>query len=222
MDFSKTDVTTGEGIPNTKVEVYTDKDEKIFEGVTDENGNITIEDLFVGKFYIVETECATGYKLSDEKVYFEIKEDGEIVKANMTNEKIKSKIKIHKVDEENNSLSGVTFGIFDTNDNLVYKGVTDENGLIEIELEYGSYYYQELESLNDYELNSEKHFFEVKEDGQVLEFTMTNKKKEIEVIVPDTGVNDISVLEVIASVLIIIGLGGLCYVIIKSFGKNQK
>lgn len=220
LDFSKTDVTTGKGIPNTKIEIYTENDEKIFEGVTDKDGNITIEDLFVGKFYIVETECATGYKLSNEKVYFEIKEDGEIVKANMTNEKIKSKIKIHKVDEENNSLSGVTFGIFDTNDNLVYKGVTDENGLIEVELEYGSYYFQELESLNDYELNSEKHFFEVKEDGQVIEFTMTNKKKEIKV--PDTGENDISILKILAYVLIVMGLGGLGYVIIKSFGKSQK
>ena len=49
---------------------------------------MTITDLFPGTFYIKETEAATGYQISNEKVYLEITEDGEIVKANMTNELI--------------------------------------------------------------------------------------------------------------------------------------
>lgn len=92
LEFTKTDVTTGKEIPNTKVEIYHIKDddtsELIFMGITDENGKIVINDLFVGKYFIVETEPTTGYLLSDEVVPFEIKENGEIVKANMTNEKI--------------------------------------------------------------------------------------------------------------------------------------
>lgn len=88
IEFTKTDLATGEVIPNTKIEIYTDKDELIFTGVTDENGKVTITDLFPGTFYIKEIEAATGYQISDEKVYFEITEDGEIVKANMTNELI--------------------------------------------------------------------------------------------------------------------------------------
>ena len=88
LNFSKTDVSTGKGIPNVKFKIFTEDDKLVFEGVTDENGKIKIDDLFVGKFYIVETEAASGYRISDEKTYFEIKENGEIVKANMTNEKI--------------------------------------------------------------------------------------------------------------------------------------
>ena len=88
IEFTKTDLATGEVIPNTKIEIYTDKDELVFTGVTDENGKVTITDLFPGTFYIKETEAATGYQISDEKVYFEITDDGEIVKANMTNELI--------------------------------------------------------------------------------------------------------------------------------------
>lgn len=208
LEFSKNDLTTGKGIPNTKVEIYTENDEMVYEGITDENGKIVIENLFVGKFYIVETDPATGYKLNDEKVYFEIKEDGEVVKANMTNEKIKSKIRIHKVDADGNPLEGVTFGIYDLDGNLIYQGITDVNGYFEIELEYGSYYYKELATLDGYELDLNMYFFNVVEDGQVIDFTNINTKVEIEV--PDTYVTDSKMLDILGIILM---LGGVTYLI---------
>ena len=52
----------------------------------------------MGKYYIIETEAATGYRLSEEKVLFEVKENGEIVKANMTNEKKKGTLEFTKQD----------------------------------------------------------------------------------------------------------------------------
>ena len=56
--------------------------------ITQEDGKIVVDNLFVGKFYIIEKNPASGYQYSEEKVFFEIKENGEIVKANMTNEQI--------------------------------------------------------------------------------------------------------------------------------------
>ena len=38
--------------------------------------------------YIIETRAADGYQITNEKVYFEIQKDGEIVKANLKNEKV--------------------------------------------------------------------------------------------------------------------------------------
>lgn len=87
LEFTKTDV-AGDPLPNTKIEIYTENDEKIFEGYTDESGRIIIKDLPVGKFYILEKEAPAGYILNDEKQWFEIKEDGEIIKSTMVNEKI--------------------------------------------------------------------------------------------------------------------------------------
>ena len=87
LEFTKTDI-AGDPLPHTKIEIYTENDVKIFEGVTDENGKIVIKDLPVGKFYILEKEAPEGYILNDEKQWFEIKEDGEIVKSTMVNEKI--------------------------------------------------------------------------------------------------------------------------------------
>ena len=96
LEFTKTDLVSGKPIPNTLIEIYLDKELEdgttestlIFSGLTDENGQIIIKDLFIGKGHIIEKESATGYQITDEVIEFEIKENGEIVKANLTNEQI--------------------------------------------------------------------------------------------------------------------------------------
>ena len=210
LDFSKKDLTTGKEIPNVKLEVYTENDELIYSGITDENGKITIEDLFVGKFYIVETEPATGYKLSDEKVYFEVKENGEIVKAEMTNEKITGSLEFTKEDlSTGEALPNTLIEVYNAEtDELVFSGRTDENGKIVIEnLEYGKYYILEKEAPEGYKLNPDRMYFEILEDGQVIKSVM---KDEI-VDVPNTDINDYHIIDIIGLVFIIGGIGFLIY-----------
>ena len=179
LEFSKTDLTTGKGIKNTKVKVYTEDDKLVFTGITDKNGKIVIKNLFVGKFYIVETEAATGYRLSDEKVYFEITEDGKVVKANMTNEKIKGTLEFTKQDLSNDeALPNTLIEIYNAEtDELVFSGRTDEEGKIVIkDLEYGKYYILEKEAPEGYTLNDEKMYFEILEDGKIVKSTMKDEK----------------------------------------------
>ena len=178
LEFSKSDLTSGKEIPNVKIEVFTEDNELIYSGITDEKGNITIEHLFAGKFYIIETEPATGYKLNNEKVYFEIKEDGQVVKATMTNEKIKGNLEFTKEDlTTGNPLPNALIEIHNINDELIFSGKTDENGKIIIkELEYGKYYILEKTAPEGYVLNEEKVYFEILEDGKVVKATMTNEK----------------------------------------------
>ena len=175
LEFTKTDLTTSDPIPNVEFNIYTDKDELVFSGLTDKDGKIIIKDLFVGKYYIVETNTIDGYVLSDEKVYFEIKENGEVVKANMTNRKITSTLQITKIDEDNNKIAGVKFGIYDLEDNLISEHITDENGYIEVELVYGKYYFKELATLNHFVITDEKIYFEVVEDKAIIKNTIINK-----------------------------------------------
>ena len=54
LEFSKIDISTSEPLPNTTIEIYTEDDELIYTGITDENGNITIDDLKVGRYYLLE------------------------------------------------------------------------------------------------------------------------------------------------------------------------
>lgn len=92
LEFTKTDLVTGEPLPNTKIQIFTNNDgeerQLVFEGYTDESGKIVIDDLFVSKFVLYEVEAPESYILNPEPMEFEIKENGEIIKADMTNEKI--------------------------------------------------------------------------------------------------------------------------------------
>ena len=175
LEFTKTDLSTSESIPNTWIEVYTENDVLIFSGRTDNNGQITIRDLKCGRYYILEREASEGYLLNTEKMYFEILENNQIVKATMTNEKMKSTIQIHKVDEKGQALSGVKIGIYQDNGTLLGEYITDKYGNIELELEYGKYYFQELETIEGYVLNTKKVDFSVTENGTIIEKSLVNE-----------------------------------------------
>ena len=88
LEFTKTDFSESKTLPNTTIEIYSEDDILIFSGKTDENGKIVIDKLPIGKFYILEKEAPEGYKINEEKMWFEIKADGEIIKSTMKDEQI--------------------------------------------------------------------------------------------------------------------------------------
>lgn len=219
MEFTKTDLVTGEVISNTIIEIYTENDELIFSGKTDENGKVVIEDLKVGKYYIVETDPATGYVLNEEKVYFEITENGEVVKANMTNKPITGTLEFTKTDiSTSEPLPNTLIEIYNENDELVFSGKTDEEGKIIIEeLRYGKYYIIEKEAPEGYTINPERMYFEITEDGEIVKATMTDEKI---VEVPNTFKNDDLTLGMVG--LIILGSGVAICGTIKNKRKKNK
>ena len=194
LEFTKTDLISGDVIPNTIVEIYTENDECIFVGNTDSNGKITINNLPIGKFYILEKEPATGYVLTEDKVFFEVKENGEIIKATMTNKPIIGSLEFTKIDiSTSDPLPNTLIQIFTEEGELVLEERTDELGMIIIdELKFGKYYILEKEAPDGYILNEEKMFFEIKTDGEIVKATMVNEKVIIEV--PITGINEYPVI----------------------------
>ncbi|MBQ3414470.1 MAG: Cys-Gln thioester bond-forming surface protein [Clostridia bacterium] len=212
IEFTKTDLVNGEVIPNTIIEIYTENNELIFTGTTDEKGKVVVDELKVGKYYILEKEAATGYVITDEIVYFEIKDNGEIVKAEMKNKPITGTVEITKQDiSTSEPLPNTLIEVYNDKDELIFSGRTDENGKITIEdLRYGKYYFIEKEAPEGYTLNPERMYFEIQEDGEIVKCTMVDEKVVIEV--PSTGVNDYHIIELVGSLIILSGIGVIVYV----------
>ena len=194
--------------------IYTEDDVLMGTYTTDDKGMVIIKDLPLSngkRYYILEKQTSdSSYLLNEEKMYFEINENGEVVKANMKNEKIKGSLEFTKVDlSTSNPIPNTKIEIYnaDTNE-LIYSGLTDKNGKIIIDnLEYGRYYIKEVETASpDYILNTEKMYFEIRENGEVVKSTMTNEKVEM----PKTFNTDLTSSIIIISTAVL-GLGLLIY-----------
>ena len=210
LEFTKTDFSESKTLPNTTIEIYTENDELIYSGKTDSNGKIIIDELPANqKFYILEKEAPEGYKINEEKMYFEIKENGEVVKCSMKDEDITGTLEFTKVDiSTDEPLPNTLIQIFDENDKLIYEGRTDENGMITIDkIKYGKYYILEKEAPEGYKLNPDKMWFEILEDGSIIKSVMKDEIIEV----PNTGISDSKVMDVIGLVFIIGGIGFIIY-----------
>lgn len=94
--LEKSDITTGELLPNTGVHILDENKQVVIEGKTDEKGTFTFRQLPKGRYYFQEFEAPEGYQIDKTPVKFEIKEDGEIIKVSMTNKKIVRVVSIPK------------------------------------------------------------------------------------------------------------------------------
>ena len=114
LEFTKLDFSNDNPLPNTLIEIYTENDELVFSGRTDEEGKIIIERLPQGKYYILEKEAPEGYELNPEKMYFEIKEDGEVVKSIMKDKQIVKVPNTEANDTKELLISGITLMLIGT------------------------------------------------------------------------------------------------------------
>ena len=179
LELTKKDVSDGALIPNCGVKIL-DKDGKVVvQSKTDENGVIVFEHLEYGDYFYREYDAPEGYVLDETAYPFSIKEDGEIVKAEMTNRKIEGTLELTKKDvADEKALPNAGFRIYDEEGNVVAEGKTDKNGVAVFKLTYGKYSYQEYDAPEGYQIDDSLFPFEIKKDGEIVKAEMTNQKKE--------------------------------------------
>ena len=98
---------------------------------------------------------------------------------------------------------------YDINDNLILSERTNEYGNIIIkDLPYGKYYYLEKEAPEGYEVNNEKHYFEILEDNVIIKDTLSDEIIKV----PDTY-KSYSPLIIVVKILL---LGGYLVIIKKN------
>lgn len=88
VEIEKTDVSTGKPLPDTGIEILDEGKNVLVQTRTDEEGKATFDALPTGRYFFREFDAPKGYRIDETPFPFEIREDGEIIKCEMTNEKI--------------------------------------------------------------------------------------------------------------------------------------
>ncbi|OUB05816.1 adhesin [Bacillus thuringiensis serovar yunnanensis] len=87
LEISKVDIADGNNkLPNAEFSIFNEKGEEVVKGKTDQNGIAKFK-LPYGKYTYKETFAPDGYFLNEEIFSFEIKEDGQIIKHTVKDQK---------------------------------------------------------------------------------------------------------------------------------------
>ena len=144
---------------------------------SNEDGKINLKGLEHGKYMVEEVSTLWNYVLNKEPLYFEIKENGQAVKLEMENKKIRANVELIKIDADTKRpLEGGVFELWN-GEKLVGEYTTNKDGKISLEgLEAGIYYWKEVKAPNNYILDEDKALnFEIIEDGKTITTTVENK-----------------------------------------------
>ncbi|EGT3601831.1 hypothetical protein FT888_17010, partial [Clostridium perfringens] len=169
LDFTKTDVTTGNTIDGAKVKIT---------GLEEQNKHINMEftsskegNRFIlpeGKFEFEEILAPEGYRINKEVGTFEIK-DGEITKANLKDERKQGDLEFTKTDvTDGKVIEGAKVkitAIEGLSKGKVIEFTSSKDGN-KFTLDEGKYTFEEVLAPNGYRLNKEVGTFEIK-DGQI-------------------------------------------------------
>lgn len=172
--YAKEDIVSADGLDT----VYHKAGDKVATIVTNDKGIARVDDLPLGKYYLVETKTIDGFVLDDTPIESDlsyIDQNTKVVFAGMdvTNERQKVQITVTKTDSETKeALEGAVFGLFAKEDIVnkdgkvivkadtqIERTVTGKDGKAAFtsDLPLGQYYVKEIEAPKGY-VKSDKIF----------------------------------------------------------------
>lgn len=162
--------------------IYTRDEEGQEELKTDKNGEIVLETLETGKFYLVE-KSPNEYYENIGRVEIIVAEKDMVNPVIIRNDRINKfgKLIINKKDAYTyEPIKDVEIRILDEDKTELGIYATDDAGQISVELPYGKYFYQELKVDKRYRLDSREH--EVSVDKEVVEKEFLNESTFLKII----------------------------------------
>jgi len=157
--------------------------------ITDENGQAIFDSLYLGKYYLKEVETNDNHVLNNEVIYFEINEDNRSIKIEVHNEHKRGILEFLKTDIDNEPIPNTLISIYTTAGELIFNGMTNENGKIIIDdLFIGNFYIIEIAAADGFILDSDKTPFKITYHGEVVRISMINER----VAIPDAGLDTIN------------------------------
>ena len=224
--YAAEDIVSPDGLDT----VYYEKDELVDTIVTDDKGIAMIENLPLGRYYLVETKTLEGFVLDATPIEADLSyvdQNTSVVYAGMsvTNARQKVQITVVKTDAETKeTLEGAIFGLYakedivdadgkvlQKKDTLIEKRVTDSEGRVVFlsDLPLGQYYVQEIQAPAGYVKSDEMFDVDAAYQGadvKVIEFTAEFENTPIRVEISKTDITGENELE--GAVLSVINSNG--------------
>ena len=179
VTFHKYDGMTLKALEGAEFTIY-DADGKVYKTVkTGQSGYAAVSFGKTGKYTYKETKAPDGYEANETVYELEITSSTNRME-NMANYETPRTVTIKKADAETGEgIKGVRFEITDESGKVVYKGTTDEYGLISFKPgQYGAYAVRENKVPDEYEISDGYITFTVKASGVEGETTFYNTKKD--------------------------------------------
>ena len=214
--ITKTDIFTGEVVPNCTFEIKDEEGNTLLRSKTDEKGDAYIPlDLFKdGKTYTyTEIEAPEIYKLNTEPHEFTAKFDKDgnwvVEKIKVENVRKESRVELTKLDMvDSTPIPNCKFELKSLETDFKVEGVTDENGVYVFEdIPYGKYTYTELEAPEEYLIDTTPH--EITIDAEDIKIVVKDERA------PETG--DIAVASMTA-----LAIASVCGIVITLKKKYVK
>ena len=146
-------------------------------GITDDNGEMFFPVVSLGDYYIQETETLPGFILDTTLIPVSITTGGQTVTKTVVNHGGRGSLRLLKTDENGTPLKGVGFNLYDSNQERLTFGYTDDDGILVFgDLPLGTYYYAEGFTIPGYAADDTKYPVQITENGQVVSKTVVNYK----------------------------------------------
>ena len=177
VEISKVDADSNTPLQGAGFRLYDASGSQVAEGYTDANGKLTFTGLKLGSYTCKEFQAPAGYELDDTVIPIVLNQNGQILKVTRENKLITGSIEILKVDADTKKpLAGVVYRLFDADGNKITDGTTDANGKVTFDnLKPGSYSYQEISTVDGYQLDETKYDFSLTSENLNVKVTRENK-----------------------------------------------
>ena len=177
VEISKMDADSNTPLQGAGFRLYDASGSQVAEGYTDANGKLTFTGLKLGSYTCKEFQAPAGYGLDDTVFPIVLNQNGQILKVTRENKLITGSIEILKVDADTKQpLAGVVYRLFDADGNKITDGTTDANGKVTFDnLKPGKYSYQEISTVDGYQLDETKYDFSLTSENLNVKVTRENK-----------------------------------------------
>ncbi len=181
--IKKQDASTQKSLKGAVFVVKNSDGKEVCELVTNEEGFAESELLHLGHYTLEEKKAPVGYVLDTTKHEIDLFSDASDKKVitynvSISNKKITSPVEITKVDfSTGEAIADCKISIYKKSGEFMEAQRTNEQGVATFKsLEYGDYYYLEEDAPEGYLLNSKKHHFQVRENGEIIKSKLADKK----------------------------------------------